>query len=408
MLLHRFQVLFYSAGVNTYHFIIFLASHFNNKAKLFVEGRKMVLSNLAELAPKLKGNKYWFHCASLGEFEQGRPLIEAIKRLHPDSSIILTFFSPSGYEVQKNYPLANAVYYLPKDSASNARKWFEILAPDGVFFVKYEFWYHYLHQANTKKVPLYLISATFHSEQIFFKYYGGFFRRILKMYNQIFVQNNSSKKLLEEISITSIKSGDTRFDRVLSISITRKPIPFIEKFKGNQLLLVLGSSWEAEEEILSHFLKKKPSNLKIVIAPHDISRSENLARQFGGTLFSKFSANQKTELLIVDNIGMLSSLYYYADIAFVGGGYSGKLHNILEAAVFGKPVIFGPEINKFHEALELIQMGGGFAAKNESDFLNIINKLTKESRFRETTGAKAAAYVSENTGATDKILRELF
>ncbi len=356
----------------------------------------------------------WFHCASLGEFEQGRPLIEKLKSQHPSIKILLTFFSPSGYEVRKNYSGANWVFYLPIDTIANAEKFISIIKPDRVFFVKYEFWFNYLNQLKKSNIPTYLISGIFRKEQHFFKSYGNWFKKQLWCFSHFFVQDENSMVLLKSIGYTNVTiSGDTRFDRVYEIAQSVKKIDLVNSFVGNNKIIVAGSTWKEDEKIIADWFNKsklRASNFKLIIAPHEISEPniQSIIQQFNNSTIVKYSqANeqniQEAEILIIDNIGMLSSLFQYGTIAFTGGGFGKGIHNILEAATFGLPIIFGPNYKKFVEANELIKLGGAFSITNTIEFEKIMQLLNDQNQLTSAS-AIAKEYVKSSTGATKKIL----
>jgi 3-deoxy-D-manno-octulosonic-acid transferase len=386
-----------------------IASPFNSKARLWINGRKDWFEILIQ---KISSQEryVWVHCASLGEFEQGRPVIEAIKKEKPHVKIVLTFFSPSGYEVRKNYPMADIICYLPPDTPGNAEKFIRMIDPVVVIFVKYEFWYNYLTVLGKKKIPLYLISGIFSRDQLFFKWYGVFFRRMLDNFTWFFVQNQKSLELLGTIGLNNVTvAGDTRFDRVAEISGNAKYITQLEQFRGNEKLLLAGSSWRQDEEIISEYISRFPYRMKWIFAPHEID-SGNIERlikliKVKCVRFSRYTANDAdARVLIIDNIGMLSSAYRYAYIAVIGGGFGKGIHNILEPACWGIPVLFGPNYKKFHEALELIELGGAFSFKNYSSFEGIIERLLSDETIYKQSAEIAGKYVRRNTGATDKIL----
>ncbi len=356
------------------------------------------------------------HCASLGEFEQGRPVLEKIKADYPGYKVLLTFFSPSGYEVQKQYAGADWVFYLPLDGASAARRFLEITHPSLVIFVKYEFWYYYLKKIKYRKIPLILISAIFRKEMSFFKWYGNIQRKILSRFDHLFVQDEESKKLLDEIGLNKISSvsGDTRFDRVKEIAENFSPIPEIEKFIQDKLIIVAGSTWiEDETELQIAFKSLSNSAARLIIAPHEIHEGhiKELKTLFpDSVLFSDLKEGLKTtennRILIIDNIGMLSRIYKYAAIAYVGGGLkSSGVHNVLEAAVYYKPVIFGPYNEKYKEAVDLVKSGGGIVIKNAGDLSACFERLLKtENVFYEKTCHAAGEFVKANGGASKRIL----
>lgn len=404
------MIYIYNIGIFLYNFVILIVSVFNNKAKLRKNGAKRTLIRLKSGLP-VSEKRIWFHAASLGEFEQGRPIIELLKKKYPELKIVLTFFSPSGYEIRKDYKNADYIFYLPSDTKKNASEFVKIINPIFAVFIKYEFWHWYIKTLEIKKIPLFLISGIFREKQIFFKSYGTFFRNILKKFNHLFVQNQKSLKLLSSININNVSvTGDTRFDRVIEIARKKKEFPLIDKFKGDHLLFIAGSSWADDENIIFRFINKCNNNLKFIIAPHEI-HNNNIKRilNLTGKKIVKYSKAsdcklQDYDIMIIDNIGMLSSLYSYADIAYIGGGFGAGIHNTLEAAVFGIPVIFGPKYQKFDEAVELINKKAAFDIKQYSDFENIINKLITEDDYRNLTGENAFKFVDSQKGAADKIM----
>jgi 3-deoxy-D-manno-octulosonic-acid transferase len=399
----------YNLAMKAYPQLIWLFSPFNKKAKLWVEGRKKWTNQ-----PSLDSEKplAWFHCASLGEFEQGKPVIEAFRAKYPRYKILLTFFSPSGYEVQKNYVGADYVCYLPSDTPANAQKFIEIFRPTIVFFVKYEFWRNYLTELKKQNIPILAFSVIFRPSQIFFQWYGKFFRKILFNFNHILVQDINSKKLLQNIDFQDISiAGDTRFDRVQAIVENCQSIEIAQRFRGNHEILIIGSAWQ--EDIDCVFGKNIfPPTLKFIIAPHEIDDKQILAWQkqipYRSIRFSE--AKNDTQLsdyqcLIIDNIGMLSSLYQYADFAFIGGGFDKGLHNILEAATFGMPIFFGNQhYQKFKEANDLILLEGAYAVKNEADFRKKLDALLQNKAQKSRKAEICRKYVQENIGATEKVL----
>ncbi len=399
---------FYNLAIYLYGFFIHCASFFNEKAALWVKGRK---DWEAKLKSVLQGSNavIWFHCASLGEFEQGRPLIEKIKIKYPQSKILLTFFSPSGYEIRKNYSGADVVFYLPLDTVYNARTFIDIVKPERVFFVKYEFWFNYLRELKNRNIPTYLISAIFRREQHFFSSIGKWSRQGLDTYKHIFVQDENSLSLLNEFGYNNvIVAGDTRFDRVNKLVAKAKKYDLIQVFKGEIPLVLAGSTWQADEDILASL---SLTNFKLIIAPHEISES-NL-----GSLMQKFSkynpvryseANdaslKNARVLIIDNIGMLSSLYGYASIAYIGGGFGKGIHNVLEAAAYGMPVLFGPNYQKFQEAVELIQLKAAYSVNSTEELKEKLNLFLNDSVLLKETSLVSKKYVEQKTGATDIIL----
>jgi 3-deoxy-D-manno-octulosonic-acid transferase len=402
----------YNLGILIYTALTYLISPFNTRASLWVKGRKRWEE---KIGVKIKpGDRIiWFHCASLGEFEQGRPVIEAIKKEMPAFKILLTFFSPSGYEIRKDYENADIISYLPSDTPGNSVKFISIIKPEFVIFVKYEFWNNYISALYRKRIPLYLISGIFRPEQHFFKWYGSFFRRMLKKFERIFVQDQQSYDLLSDIGIKNISlAGDTRFDRVVQIAGTAESISWLESFRGGEKLFLAGSSWRKDEEIIAEYINQFPLRMKWVFAPHIVDKSniERLEKLFKVKCvkFSEFNeASVNSRVLIIDNIGMLSSAYKYAHIAAIGGGFGKGIHNILEPACWGIPVIFGPNHLKFREAVELKKRGGAESFLTYEDFKRIIDLWLADSELYQTSAGVAAKYVRENSGATENIMNEI-
>lgn len=400
----------YLIGIYLFRFALNLGSLFSTKAKLWINGRKNWEKKLKD-HPFQKGNRIWVHCASLGEFEQGRPLIEKIKSEHPSIQIILTFFSPSGYEVRKNYPLADLICYLPLDTPRNSNKFLELIQPDLAIFVKYEFWYFFLEQLDRRKIPCVLISAIFRPQQHFFKSYGGFFKRMLFFFRHIFVQNTTSAEILKKAALTHYSlAGDTRVDRVLKLAKEKRSFPEIKAFVGHAPVLIAGSTWPADEEILLPFLLNDlPQHWKSIIAPHEIDerhiqKIEKLAsgRAIRYSQLSKTDPAKEYSILIIDNIGMLSALYQFGQIAYIGGGFGRGIHNTLEPITFGLPVIFGPKYQKFEEAVNLSEQGGAFPMQSYEDLKKIFYQLTDTFFYREAS-QKAKDYIHTNQGASQKI-----
>ncbi len=353
------------------------------------------------------------HCASLGEFEQGRPLLEALKEQDKEIIIVLTFFSPSGYEVMKNYAGADHIFYLPMDSSANAKKFIDAVNPSLVLWVKYEYWYYYLTELKQRNIPVILVSGIFRSSQPFFKWYGNIWKKMLNAFTAFFVQQQASKELLQSIGITEniVVSGDTRFDRVIAIAEKFEPLPLIEKFCGSSKVIVAGSTWENDEEELIHYVRLHPE-IKFIIAPHEVDKEnlEDVKKEFTDAIFYSSLKddviNESAHVLIIDNVGMLSRLYRYADITYVGGGFGGDgVHNVLEAAVYGKPVLFGPVYEKFAEATGLIESGGGISISNALELEKITNELLMDEAKRKTVSNAAKAYVYSNAGAAQKIVQ---
>lgn len=409
----------YLVGIKIYGLLISILSPFNDKAKKWVRGRRGLLTRIAREV-NADTQSIWFHFASLGEFEQGRPVLEAIRSHLPDTPIVVTFYSPSGYEIRKNTPLADHVFYLPEDTPANARALIRLINPSLVIFTKYEFWPFYFRALASYGISLYLISAIFRPDQIFFKAYGSFFRKTLGCVTHFFTQNEESLDLLAQLGFTNASlAGDTRFDRVVALPQTRKHIPEVESFAKGAPLLVAGSTWPADEELLSHLHMRFP-DWKIVIAPHEIHEEHlrSIEKLFPEAI--RFSNRDQStnrplppadhrpppNVLIIDNIGMLSSLYAYGQIAYVGGGFGVGIHNTLEAAAYGIPVIFGPNYQKFQEAKDLLANGGGFSIHDTDELITVFANLMIGSS-REHAGQIAGRYVREHAGATTIILRLL-
>jgi len=406
--------LIYDIGVATYRSAVRLASLKNRKAKLMIRGQQQTFRQLEQkLRPE--GGYIWIHASSLGEFEQGRPMIEMIRRNQPDARILLTFFSPSGYEVRKNYDQVDAVVYLPFDLSRQVKRFLDIVKPSMAIFVKYEFWGNYLMELKRCDVPTYIISAIFRPSQIFFKPWGGMFRKMLHCFNRLFVQNEQSKTLLEGIGVTNVDvMGDTRFDRVADVQAQAREFPPIARFVENAgCTLVMGSSWQPDEDIVIPYFNKHPE-MKLIIAPHEFDRERihvlmSKITRPTRTLSELHSGDEQgTDCLIIDSFGILSTLYRYGDVAYIGGGFGAGIHNINEAAVYGMPVIFGPKHNKFQEAADLIACGGGFCIDGEQQFIQVIEKLTSDPAAREQAGNAAGSYIRSHIGATKKIYDIIF
>ncbi|MFY7965692.1 MAG: 3-deoxy-D-manno-octulosonic acid transferase [Chitinophagaceae bacterium] len=402
--------LLYNFFIQLYAFVASVISIYNSKAKKWVDGRKNVLQ---EIENKLQGNTskiVWIHCASLGEFEQGRPVMEKLKSQSADIKIFLTFFSPSGYEVQKNYAGADFIFYLPIDTVKNAKLFLSIVNPSLIIYIKYEFWYHYLINAKERNIPVILVSGTFRSSQPFFKWYGKLHREMLGCFTHLFVQNDASYNLLRNIGFDAktVVSGDTRFDRVLKLLNDKEHFEIIEKFIGNSKVIVAGSTWTEDDEELDHYANTHPE-IKFIIAPHEINKdrlNECLSLYKHAVLYSKIeTAKTDCNVLIIDNIGMLSKLYKYATICLVGGGFGGDgVHNVLEAAVYKKPVIFGPVYNKFIEAIELENAKGAFSVEDALELESTLNDLLTDKKLYQQACENAGNYVQSKAGATQKIV----
>ncbi len=379
----------------------------HKKAALWVNGRKNVWTEIPEFLRRGEPNPEspiaWFHFASLGEYEQGRPLMEKLKAERKDLVIVATFFSPSGYEYCKDTKLIDYKFYLPADTLANAKKFIEYIKPTQVFFVKYEFWYHYLHVLYIKKIPVYLVSGLFRPNQIFFKWYGGLHRKMLSYFTHFFVQNENSKKLLQSLNYNNITvTGDTRYDRCLQIANTPYSNEIIQDFVGQNFCLVAGSTWAEDESLFANL------SGKIIIAPHDISRSETLYKQIpNSVLYSNYHNNSDKQILIIDNIGMLSNIYRYASIAYVGGAFGNGLHNIIEPLSHGKPVIFGPKTNKFPEAAEAVENNVAHQIETAEELYNIAEKYISDGYYLKERQDKAKDFAVGNEGAVGKIFKSL-
>ena len=354
---------------------------------------------------------YWFHCSSLGEFEQGRTVIEDFRKNYPEAFILLTFFSPSGYELRKNYQGVDLVSYLPLDTRFNAWRFINLVKPKGVFFIKYEFWYYFLRTLKKKNTPVFLVSAKFRKDQVFFKWYGLWYRRFLRFFEFFFVQDKASKEILQEHGFDNAEvSGDTRFDRVYQVSKSGKDYPGIELFCKNKKVLVAGSTWEKDEDILVKYINESADEFKFILAPHEISTKKiyKLVSQIDG-LVVKFTDEDKSafphaKVLIIDTIGHLSSVYKYGQLAYIGGGFGRGIHNILEAATYGLPVIFGPNYHKFKEAEDLISLGAAFSIEDHTGFEEIFNDFFNGKSLLEKASRIAAGYVEERRGATQTVI----
>jgi 3-deoxy-D-manno-octulosonic-acid transferase len=408
---------FYNIFLGLYFLGVRLVSWRNQKARLWLAGRRGIFDKLQQWRNSFSlGEKIiWVHCASLGEFEQGRPIIESINLQYPCYKILLTFFSPSGYEIRKNYTGADAVFYLPLDGKLTANKFIEIIKPSLVIWVKYEYWYYYLTTLQQKKIPIFLVSSIFRESQPFFKWYGGLWKKILQSFTQIFVQNESSIEILTRIGFTSnvVLAGDTRFDRVVAIANKNEHLPdTLIKFCANNKVIVAGSTWQEDEEELVHYTKTHPF-IKFIIAPHEVDeeRMNEVKNIFpNAVLFSELlNGKIPTQVLIIDNIGMLSKLYKVATITYIGGGFNDTgIHNILEAAVYGKPIIFGPVYEKFSEAVSLVEKGGAFSIENALELESLLDKLLNDDDYREKVNNVSKNYVNQMQGATEIILNEIY
>jgi len=422
---------FYNVFLLLFKAGIHIAAVFNDKAKKWLNGRKGLWGRLQDEVDRLQVGSpatrlideykkkatplVWMHCASLGEFEQGRPLLEKLKTRYPNYNFLLTFFSPSGYEIRKDYKGADYVCYLPLDGQQNAKRFLEIVNPSLVIFVKYEYWYYYLREIRQRNIPILMVSALLRKDDVFFKWYGSLQRKMLSFFTHVFVQNRTSLQLLEPVGLSGKSSvaGDTRFDRVIEIAETASTIPGIEQFLNNSHSIVAGSTWPKDEDVLRESIKAiNDPSLKLVIAPHEISkhRISELTNQFpGSVLYSQCTTSGfptgNPNVLIIDNIGMLSRLYKYAYITYVGGGFGKGIHNTLEAAVFGKPVLFGPAYEKFNEAIDLVANGGAVSIMNAKECTIALQKLLQDQHEYLSSCDKAKEYVYANRGATQTIIQ---
>ena len=389
------------------------AGWFSQKARTFNKGRVDQEERLKSSFPLPAGSQLvWFHCASLGEFEQGRPVIEELKRRHSQIKILLTFFSPSGYEIRKDYDQADYVFYLPWDSPQHARWFAQVVRPQLAIFVKYEFWYHYTRELKRNNIPLLSISSIFREDQIFFRRYGGFFRSILKNFHRLFVQNNASASLLNSIGIQNVTvAGDTRFDRVNQIVKQGDDIELVTEFAANKPVMVVGSAWPEDMEVLFPLINSRRDGYRFIIAPHEIT--ETFLARIESSITGKIVRYSRTtpqearnaDVLIVDVIGILSRLYRYGKFAFIGGGYRQGLHNILEAACYGLPIFFGDRAyQKFDEAVQLIKLKGAFAVGKYSELQQQFDDLLSNTESYEKAAETTRLYVEQNLGATEKIV----
>ncbi|GAA3728293.1 glycosyltransferase N-terminal domain-containing protein [Flavobacterium ginsengisoli] len=402
----------YNLAIHIAGFFLRIISLFSPKIKLFVEGRKSVFSTLKEkIQPEDK--TIWFHSASLGEYEQGLPVIEKIKEKYPSHKIIVTFFSPSGYEVRKNNTVADVTIYLPLDTKSNAKKFIKLVHPEKAFFIKYEFWLNYLKELEDHKTPTYLISGIFRDNQMFFKWYGGFYRNALKAFTYFFVQNEKSKEKVESLGFKNvIVSGDTRFDRVNAILERDNRLDYIENFKNNKQTIVIGSSWPKDEALLAEYINQAPENVKFIIAPHNIKPDQITDLQSKITKSTiLFSEKENKDLsgynvFIIDIVGILTKIYSYGTIAYVGGGFGNPgIHNILEPATFGMPIVIGPNYSNFAEAIALVKIGGCIPISTSSELKEIFDNLLKDKNFLEEKSEISRSFIQTNKGATETIIK---
>ena len=403
----------YNLIVHITWFHLKIVALFHPKIKLFVQGRSQTFSILKNKIQK-ENKVIWIHAASLGEFEQGLPVIEKLKATYPNYKILITFFSPSGYEVKKNTDVADAVVYLPLDTRKNAKRFIETVNPVLAIFVKYEIWPNYLEELKAKQVPILLISAIFRKEQVFFKWYGGIMRKGLQAFTHFFVQDENSVTLLKSIKLNNVTlSGDTRFDRVAEILERNNKLSFMELFQGNETCFVAGSTWPEDEEIIVKFINETQKHLKFVLAPHNIktehiqSLKKSISKKV--VLYTEIEHNDISsyEVLIINTIGLLTKIYSYADIAYVGGAFATGLHNTLEPAVFGIPIIIGPEFKGFNEAEKLVDKNGILVTRDFDEFTTTLDNLLDNPEYLKNTGVINANYVKENKGASVQIMKQI-
>lgn len=412
----------YTLSIFIYRIAIGLAAPFNTKARLWLNGRKNWEKQLAQQLNKGKGPIIWMHCASLGEFEQGRPILEALRIQKPEHRLLLTFFSPSGYEVRKNYSGADIICYLPADTPRNAKRFISLVQPEVSIFIKYEFWLNYLYQLRQRKLPHLLVAGIFRPSQPFFKPWGKIFRDALRGYTHLFVQDDVSEKLLSQLGLKNFSAGgDPRFDRVTAIANQHKDLPIAEAFvRNSEATIVAGSTWPADEQLLIPALSEQlKQRTKLLIAPHELGEShlksiEQLLADSSIPADKVIRYSVATpenvvncQVLIIDNIGMLSALYHFGTIAYIGGGFGKSIHNTLEAAVFSIPVIFGPKHEKFNEALGLLASGGGFCVRSLPELKTKLHELLNDTSYAKQAGQKAGEYVKKNTGATAAVMQML-
>ncbi|WP_372774643.1 3-deoxy-D-manno-octulosonic acid transferase [Mangrovibacterium sp.] len=405
----------YQLGISLYRIMAGLLAPFNTKAALFHRGQKEVFNYLGGFFPG--SNKViWVHCASLGEFEQGRPLIELMRKQHPEYKVLLTFFSPSGYEVRKNYEQADYICYLPVDTKANVKRFLDLVKPEMAFFVKYEFWKNYFEELSDRSVPVYLVSAIFRPSQLFFKkgLRANWYRKVLQSVTHFFVQNKQSGDLLGQFGFSNYTiTGDTRFDRVAEIAGSRKELPLVEQFKGDARLLVVGSSWQPDEELLVEYMTGN-KQVKVVFAPHEVKDS-NIKRLMnlipGGAIRytqAEGADLEKSRVLIVDCMGVLSSVYRYADVAYIGGGFGVGIHNTLEAAIYNIPVLFGPNYLRFQEAVELVNRGLAFPVDRPEVVRLKLEELMSQPELLSKIADGCRRFMEENLGATQQIMQKVF
>ena len=401
----------YTIGIWFYGLGIRIAALFNEKARLWVRGRKGIFTEL-ERAFSSKTNPMWIHCASLGEYEQAKPLIEKIKQEQPETKILTTFFSPSGYTQAVKKPLADYNFYLPLDLPRNARKFLDIVQPTAAIFVKYEFWYNFMQQLHRISIPFYYISAIFRENQHFFKPCGRWFAKQLQQASHFFVQTEKSKELLDSIDIKQVTvCGDTRFDRVKAIADRVQPFDFMEAFRQDKKIIVAGSTWGPDEQLLAQLLQSFPE-YKLVVAPHEISRTPEVKQTFAAYKTALYSSKEESDLadaqvFIVDTIGILNRLYQYSAVSYVGGAFKTGLHNILEAAVYGKPIFFGPHYDHFNEAINLVTLKGAFSVTSADEMRAIMSKFEQNPEYYTQTCDICQEYVAQNSGAVNIIYENI-
>ncbi len=402
----------YNIGLRSYYLLIRIAALWNPKAEKWIRGRRVWREQVAG-AFQSTDRVVWFHCASLGEFEQGRPVIDAAREAYPGKKILVTFFSPSGYEKRKHYPGADLVCYLPRDTAANAKAFLDLVPVEQALFIKYEFWYHFLNRLYDQKIATYLISGHFRKSQVFFRWYGGFFRQMLRCFTHIFVQTEASAKLLGEIGLQNVTvAGDTRFDRVMQITAHAQGSKVLQAFAADSDLIIAGSTWEADENCVKAAFETAGDNCNLIIAPHEVAavNVERLMGLFpGATLFSQLdeAAVIQGRVIIVDTIGHLSSLYRHGTIAFIGGGFGKGIHNILEATAAGLPVFFGPNYRNFNEAVELVTGGGAFPVHNSAEAASGMSSLLGDRVRLQQISQRVQAFTRSRTGATRIIMDHL-
>ena len=405
--------LLYTLFIHLYSLGALLASPFSLQARQWWQGRRHVLAFLKEKCQG-KNNIIWIHSASLGEFEQGKPLMERLRKDHPECSILLTFFSPSGYEIRKNEPLADVVAYLPADTLRNVRRFLDIVQPKAAIFIKYEYWFNYMDALYKRHIPFYYISAIYRPTQHFFKWYGGWFVRQLKKCTHFFVQNTISQQLLNSIGIHHVTiAGDTRFDRVYAIAQQDFTLDFALRFKGDSQLIVAGSTWEPDEQLLRQVFDAVHDHYKLILAPHMIDNEhikiiKNIFSDYKVLCYSEMEGQplEDFQVLIIDTIGLLSKIYKYSDISYIGGAFGKGLHNILEAGVFGVPLFFGPKYSKFNEAVELVSRGGAFSVLTADEMTTRIQQFSAQPEQYRAVCDICRQFVEENLGAVDKIMAE--